>query len=341
MSVTRSPTTTQSKLDNLLTTCSAANYVTGTGSQPDLSKISGEISETQITYRKRNLERIGHDCLCSDEIKLMRSDLSRVSSLLEKYIDSNAQMIKEMNASIVEVKYELADLRASHEQTKSLITSNAADITAQIQNVQSTTTQLTTEQCNIKSQLTQFENKIVSNQNKLQNLETNISKIQLNPHSSQSELSVNEQIFREIQDRNRRQNNIIISGISEQICINTQERIFKDESDVLNVITSINPNITKPNKIFRIGKYNIGKTRGIKVCFNNPDPVMLLLRSKGKLPDNIKFYSDQTPSQQKYFQTVKNELARRTEHGETDLIIKYINGIPTIIKQNSKNSDAQ
>ncbi|KAH9637817.1 hypothetical protein HF086_017595 [Spodoptera exigua] len=187
----------------------------------------------------------------------MRSDLSRVSSLLEKYIDSNAQMIKEMNASIVEVKSELVDLRTSYEQTKSLIKSNAADITAQIQNVQSTTTQLTTEQCHIKSQLTQFENKIVNNQNKIQNLETNISKIQLDPHSSHSELSVNEQIFREIQDRNRRQNNIIIVGISEQVCINTQERILKDESDVLNVITSINSNITKPYKIFRIGKYSV------------------------------------------------------------------------------------
>lgn len=116
-----------------------------------------------------------------------------------------------------------------------------------------------------------------------------------------------------------------------------QERILKYEFDVLNIISKINDNIPKPHKIFRISKYNDGKTRRIKVCFDKSESAMMLLRNKEKIPDNIKILSDQTPAQQKYFHTIKEELTRRTQAGENNLTNKYINGVSTIIKQVSKN----
>lgn len=154
-------------------------------------------------------------------------------------------------------------------------------------------------------------------------------------------MNTNEQIIREVHERKRRENNIIIVGIPELNSTSTQDRILKDESEILGIASMIDKNFQKPKKIFRIGKYTPGKTRRIKVCFDKSEPAMLLLRSKDKLPKNVKIYSDQTPAQQKYFYKVKNELSLRMKNGESDLTIRYVNGIPSIVKSDPKNSNPQ
>lgn len=323
-----------------LTKCSKANTEckAGTGSQPDLSKLNDELNEAKITYRKRKQP----ECACSDELKLMRNDLSRITSLLENSAIQNAQMMNKMNESIIAVKSEMADLRTLHEQTTSLITSNVAEISAQIQDVKSTTAKIVSDHDNIKSQISHIEIKVSNSEDKIKMLETDYKELKLNPQSTETnQLCVNEKIICEVQDRKKRENNIIIVGIPELSSTNTQERILKDESDVLNITTKVNENIPKPKKIYRIGKYDAGKMRKIKACYDTPEPAMLLLRNKEKLPDSIKIYSDQTPAQQKYFMAIKDELTRRTESGELDLTIKYINGVPSIIKQASKNFKQQ
>jgi hypothetical protein len=111
----------------------------------------------------------------------------------------------------------------------------------------------------------------------------------------------------------------------------------KDECDILCTFTSLNINIPKPSKILRIGKYSTNKARSIKICFDAPDPAKTLLRNKNKLPENIRIYSDQTPAQISFLNSIRDELKRRESNGETDLTIKYFYGMPTIVKSDSKN----
>lgn len=99
----------------------------------------------------------------------------------------------------------------------------------------------------------------------------------------------------------------------------------------------MNSDTPKPIKIFRIGKYDAGKSRRVKVCYETTGPAKLLLRNKDKLPKDIKIFSDQTPAQHKYLQELKDELSRRQANGESDIIIKYINGTPAITKTAPKN----
>lgn len=150
----------------------------------------------------------------------------------------------------------------------------------------------------------------------------------------------NETLINELRDRNQREKHVIIAGIPEQIAINAEEGTFKDEDKIIQLISTINPNLPKPLKVFRIGKFNPGKNRRIKVCYETNTTAKFLLRNKSKFPEAIKIYSDLTPAQQKYLNCVKDELARRQTSGESDITIKYIRGIPTIIKINptSKNS---
>lgn len=80
--------------------------VTGGVSQPDLSKICGEIPSSQITFRRRKQPE---DKECSEEIKLVRSELSRITTLLETYVGSNTLMMDQMRECIGTVKTEITD----------------------------------------------------------------------------------------------------------------------------------------------------------------------------------------------------------------------------------------
>lgn len=319
---------------------SPTQRATGGGSQPDLSKMNEEPSEHQITFRKRK-QPPGRDCPCSDEIKLMRNELSRIGSLLESYVSSNSQMINQMTQSITEIKSEITELKSSHEQLQKSITLNVADICTEINNIKTISTTITSEHGQIKGQISLLESKIQSSQDKILALETNLNLKTNMPSTYSDALCTNEQIIREIYERKKRECNIIIFGIPEQTSSNAKERNLNDETEVINILSSITKDIPNPKKIFRIGKYNPEKTRRIKVCFERSDLVMILLRNKDKTPNNIKLFSDQTPSQQKFFQKVKSELTQRTNNGESDLTIKYIDGVPSIIKSVAKNSKNQ
>lgn len=85
MNVTRSPPKTPAASLEHLTKYSkdTTEYIAGTGSQPDLSKLSEELNEAQITYRKRK-QPSAPDCECSGEIKLMRNDFSRIILAIRK-----------------------------------------------------------------------------------------------------------------------------------------------------------------------------------------------------------------------------------------------------------------
>ena len=65
--------TTTNKLFYIIT-------ATGGGCQPKLLKINENITDVQITFRKRK-QPDDQECQCSDEIKLLQNKLSRVTTL--------------------------------------------------------------------------------------------------------------------------------------------------------------------------------------------------------------------------------------------------------------------
>ncbi|CAH2098383.1 unnamed protein product [Euphydryas editha] len=161
------------------------------------------------------------------------------------------------------------------------------------------------------------------------------------PMTQNNDIYTNEKLIREVQERKKRENNIIIMGIAENDSNNTKERNFQDEAEVLRILKQIVTDIPKPKNIFRIGKYNPGKTRKIKVCFEKPETALSILKSRNKFPNNLKIFSDQTPTQHKFYALIKDELNKRISKGETDITIKYVNGTPAIVKTPTKNFNQQ
>lgn len=310
------------------------------GSQPDLSKLSNVHVDSQITFRKRK-EPERDECQCSAEVRDMRSEIVRIGSLLEKYVESNENILLKMQENIADIKEQIGDMKTSNEQTINTIRNTMGGIMTQINDIKSTTTSVLAEQTEIKEHVKKFEMSISLGETKMKSLEAEITNIkqssQTTTFTQEKQLHQEEQIIQEVQNRNNREKNIVLVGLPESSLSNREERMSKDENDVLRIITSLSTEIPKPIKVFRIGKYKLGKNRSLKVCFDGIGPAKQLLRNKDKLPDDIKIYSDQTPAQQHYLKVLKDELKRRENNGETNLTIKYINGTPTIIKTTPKN----
>lgn len=144
-------------------------------------------------------------------------------------------------------------------------------------------------------------------------------------------------IVQEIQERQSRASNIIIHNIKESGGKNKQERIREDTESTKNIIDNINNVVVK--RTFRLGKYVVGKNRPIKVILNSPEEALSILKNKHKVDiPGIGIYNDQTKMQRNYYLSIKEKLKERLEKGETNLRIKYMNGIPTITRADQNSS---
>lgn len=280
---------------------------TGGGSQPDLANLNVDtLNIHNITKRKRKQP----ECECKYEIQELRKELSGITSLLEKLLENNEQ--------------------------------NMSDIKIHIDEIKSTTTTISLEQIRIQKNLTELACTVTDNEKKIKNLEydlSNLKNIPLNNvvPSSNSYICANEQVIREIQERNIRAKNIVIMGIPEPTAASAPQRRQMDETEVNKIISEIIDEYPQP-KIFRLGKYTSDSNRKLKVCFNSQDTAFSILRNKNKLKnEKIKIFADQTPSQQKYFNELREELKRRNQEGESNLTIKYHKGIPKIVSSEAKN----
>lgn len=100
---------------------------------------------------------------------------------------------------------------------------------------------------------------------------------------------------------------------------------------------------TPPSYTFlRLGKQSGSGTRPIKVMFASADLAVDLFKKFSRSPPteddlpNVSISRDRTLRERKYLNDVRKQLEERRGEGETDLTIKFINDIPTIVKQ-SKN----
>lgn len=138
-------------------------------------------------------------------------------------------------------------------------------------------------------------------------------------------------IQNEISQRINREKNILIMGLTES---NSQEDLTKTKTIIDSIIQGHSPNI---NVCFRVGKpkESQGKPRPLKVCFNNSENAVAVLKNKSKLANtaysSLYFTSDSTFTQRRYLENLRKELQQRKENGEEQLTIKYVNKVPKIV----------
>lgn len=144
-----------------------------------------------------------------------------------------------------------------------------------------------------------------------------------------------EEIFMEVNERINRACNLMVFNVPESSSNNIQEKIENDKVNVIDIFNKMGKSEAQQEivKIVRVGRQQDSKLRPIKVVFSSNEVVKDLLKNKRKLFNHpAKVSYDQTNMQREMFKTVWNDLKVRKNNGESDLIIKYRNGIPKIEK---------
>lgn len=134
-----------------------------------------------------------------------------------------------------------------------------------------------------------------------------------------------------------RANNIIVYNLPE----NTNQDQSQDHDKLNNMFNNIMAANISIFSCTRLGKYNennISKPRPIKVILRSSLEAFTVLRSQAKLRSssdwtNIRCASDRTLQQREHMTSLRNELQRRRNNGEDNIIIKYVRGIPNIINK--------
>lgn len=137
-------------------------------------------------------------------------------------------------------------------------------------------------------------------------------------------------LVNEATDRLSRSRNLLFFNIPEDSQVN-------DTMAVNSIISAMDLKLSVAN-VNRIGNSS-SKNRPLRVVFSDISDVSSLLKSKVKLrkADQYKHVwinSDLTFTQREHMKSLRQELSRKREIGESNWIIKYTSGIPSLCQKN-------
>lgn len=212
-------------------------------------------------------------------------------------------------------------VNAGNEQGKTLkaFTKKLDDLNAKFNNLETKFSKLETENTNLKSRFDLLEQDYILLKEKSRSPAFEI------------------ELLNELYDRQTRANNVIVFNLPELNSENSGNQSEMSHLKDLFYDIGLNLQIIKAH---RLGKPLSIRPRPLKVTLLNASDTFSVLRSQYKLhgsqkwPD-IRFSSDRSAKQREFMSNLREELRKRREKGEKDIIIKYIKGIPTIVP--SKN----
>ena len=168
----------------------------------------------------------------------------------------------------------------------------------------------------IEEKLAEVKKKNDKHENEIRNINELLTKISAETPSN---------LLEEIEKRNVRRCNLILSGVAEPTSGTVEERNKYDQNETMRIIHELGlPNVEIDNTL-RIGQSHEDKPRLLKVTCKDVKQKIEVLR-KGKELRNSSAYKhvfinpDLTPMQQKEAFLLRNEMKRRKSQGE-DVII--------------------
>lgn len=138
-------------------------------------------------------------------------------------------------------------------------------------------------------------------------------------------------IIQEIEERQNRSSNIIIRNIQEFTGGNHLARAQHDTNAVREILNTLNMEV-EVKKTFRLGKYFAGKNRPMKVILSGKEMVLRVLKNRDKVSvPGLIIHSDNTKMQRDYYRSVKQKFNDLLATGRSNVKIKYVRNVPTIV----------
>ena len=109
--------------------------------------------------------------------------------------------------------------------------------------------------------------------------------------------------------------------------------------DLLNVNFLLGKLPTKPQvrAVRRLGKVDDSKNRRLKLMFDTSEIPMSLFKNIDFFEsEKLKVTNDSTPRERELLRAARDSLQKRTEKSESNLTIRFICGLPTVVRQTPK-----
>lgn len=228
---------------------------------------------------------------------------------------------------------------ASMDQLRTVVREENEKLRDSISRMELSISNLTEQMTKQNDKIDKCESSIIDITSRLDILETNSDISSQNMHDR-----ILPACLRECEDRMLRKNNLFIFGLVDRVSGNSIENKANDLVKVQDIFEIIAPGLVSPTlyKVKRIGFYSQSamKPRPLKVIFHDQQLPTIIRESFFKTRNqltpefkNITIAPDRTKTQQYDYQRAKRELEERTVKGETNLVIHYHLGIPTITKK--------
>lgn len=149
-----------------------------------------------------------------------------------------------------------------------------------------------------------------------------------------------ESLYNEIHERSRKSKNVLIHNLQECNHSDHKKRIAHDVEKAAEIINLLEVNTAADMKVYRLGRPG-NKPRPLKVTLCSEENVLTCLRNKRKIATshpNIRISADLTVMQRDHIKQLHKELDDRKSKGETNISIRYINGIPRIMNSYNRSN---
>lgn len=198
----------------------------------------------------------------------------------------------------------------------------------------------------VNNKLEAIEHRISNSEKRITTLEEKFTALEMPLNSGVASVT-HEDIISEIEDRAKRSRNIILHNLPESksrdvaLKQSYDKKLVRDITEKIDVVHVIE---VESIKLYRIGKPKDGKARPLKVILKSVEEVKIFIEKfSGDLVKEINpafstvgITRDRTERERLHLNKLREELDTRTTEGETNLSIKYRNGVPVILR-NTKN----
>ena len=149
---------------------------------------------------------------------------------------------------------------------------------------------------------------------------------------NESQTISDNQLFDELEERQRRGCNVIINNLPEpdESTVTANDKQTYDLNSVTKLISLPGVENIEIIKCYRIGKTVTNKPRPIRVILSSAMTAKNVI-VKYKAQNGIYVNRDLTKMQQNRAYTIRKEFKRRLSVGDKDIKLKYMNGIPQIV----------
>lgn len=182
----------------------------------------------------------------------------------------------------------------------------------------------------------ELEDKCAAMETKTSTLSTEVNQLK------EMNIRQNSEIVAELEERRKRECNVLILGCAETNASEAQAQLAMDREAATQILSTIVADISPGDviRLHRLGRKQQGKIRPLKVTLSSARLTRQVLGKAKSAPAGIKIACDRTPNQQAELTLLRGELAQR-QADDPNLTIRYINSVPKIVKRQGNGSRQQ